>query len=133
LTTYLLDTCAVSDFFRGIGDAAKHLKSIPPEQVALSSVTEMEVIYGFLLNPSAQRKFEQAFTGICSVATILPFDRDCARTAARIRAKLKIAGMTIGPWDLLIAATAVTHDCTLVTSNTAEFERIGELKLEKWR
>jgi tRNA(fMet)-specific endonuclease VapC len=41
--------------------------------------------------------------------------------------------MTIGPWDLLIAATAVTHDCTLVTSNTAEFERIGELKLENWR
>ena len=38
----------------------------------------------------------------------------------------------IGANDLLIAATAVSFELTLVTHNLREFSRIKGLKLEDW-
>ncbi len=35
-------------------------------------------------------------------------------------------------FDLLIAATALAHDRTLVTNNLDHFNRIPELQLENW-
>lgn len=40
--------------------------------------------------------------------------------------------VTIGANDLLIAAHARALGLTLVTNNTAEFERARDLKLENW-
>jgi tRNA(fMet)-specific endonuclease VapC len=36
------------------------------------------------------------------------------------------------PEDLLIAATALAHDLTLVTHSLREFSRIAGLKIEDW-
>lgn len=38
----------------------------------------------------------------------------------------------IGPIDILIAGTALSHGATLVTHNTGEFERIEGLSLVDW-
>ena len=62
----------------------------------------------------------------------LPFDDSCADTYGRVRAQLERAGTPIGPNDLMIAAIAVTHNLTLVTHNTREFERIPGLSLTDW-
>ena len=40
--------------------------------------------------------------------------------------------MLIGPYDTLIAGTAMAHQATLVTRNTKEFGRIGKLQVENW-
>jgi tRNA(fMet)-specific endonuclease VapC len=63
----------------------------------------------------------------------LPFDAAAAREAGRLRAKLEAAGLMIGPYDVLLAAHAMTAGMTLVTDNTAEFGRITGLSLENWR
>ena len=47
-----------------------------------------------------------------------------ANAAAKIRSKLRKAGKPIGYYDLLIAATALANDLTVVTSNVKEFSRI---------
>jgi tRNA(fMet)-specific endonuclease VapC len=46
---------------------------------------------------------------------------------------LKTAGTPIGAYDLLIAATALTHNHIIVTSNLREFQRIPTLQIENWR
>ncbi len=46
--------------------------------------------------------------------------------------RLARAGAPIGPYDLMIAATAVSHNLTLVTHNTQEFSRVVGLKFEDW-
>jgi predicted nucleic acid-binding protein len=48
---------------------------------------------------------------------------------AFIRGELRANGQLIGDADLLIAATALEHDLTLVTQNLHHFNRIPGLKL----
>lgn len=62
----------------------------------------------------------------------MPFDDEAARHYGEIRATLETKGRLIGPNDLLIAATALAGDLTLVTHNTAEFSRVPGLRLEDW-
>ncbi len=45
---YLLDTCVVSDFVKGEPNTLKRLKAIAPSQIAISSITAMELRYGLV-------------------------------------------------------------------------------------
>jgi tRNA(fMet)-specific endonuclease VapC len=40
---------------------------------------------------------------------------------------------SIGPNDLVIAATALTTKATIVTANVREFSRVEGLTVENWR
>jgi len=55
---YLLDTCVVSDFAQGQAGVLARIKSVSPQDIAVSSVTEMEVAYGLRLNPSLSRRLK---------------------------------------------------------------------------
>jgi tRNA(fMet)-specific endonuclease VapC len=61
-----------------------------------------------------------------------PFDDDAASVYADIRHTLEVAGSTIGPYDLQIAAICRLHRLTLVTNNTGEFSRVNGLQIEDW-
>jgi len=52
--------------------------------------------------------------------------------AASIRVNLEQQGTPIGPYDILIAASALANNLTLVTDNTSEFKRVSGLKIEDW-
>jgi tRNA(fMet)-specific endonuclease VapC len=47
--------------------------------------------------------------------------------------RLRRLGTLIGPYDPMIAGCALNRGLVLVTSSTAEFKRLGKLKLEDWR
>jgi tRNA(fMet)-specific endonuclease VapC len=51
------------------------------------------------------------------------------RRFARIRGDLRARGLTIGDNDVMIAATALQHDLTLVSRNRTHFARISDLNL----
>jgi tRNA(fMet)-specific endonuclease VapC len=63
---------------------------------------------------------------------IIEFNDTDAEVFGIIRADLEKRGLVIGPYDMQIAAQAITRDLVLVTNNTAEFSRIPNLKLENW-
>ncbi|MBX9877435.1 MAG: PIN domain-containing protein [Candidatus Obscuribacterales bacterium] len=133
MSLYLLDTCTLSDFFAGNGNTKQKLGAMSPSSVALSTVTIMEILYGFELNLAIAKKFSTAFGSLCASVQILPFDQAAAEAASVVRAKLKVQGTPIGSFDLLIAATALASNSILVTSNTREFKRVDKLKIENWR
>jgi predicted nucleic acid-binding protein len=58
---------------------------------------------------------------------VIPFDADCAEQFGQVRAELRPKGINVDNMDLLIAATALVYDLTLVTHNTAHFENIPAL------
>lgn len=55
----------------------------------------------------------------------------CEHYAAQFT-RLRAAGTPIGANDLWIASHALADDCTLVTNNMREFERVAGLRLENW-
>ena len=48
------------------------------------------------------------------------------------RCALEATGRPIGERDLIIAATALSHGLTIVSSNTREFGRVPGLSVEDW-
>ena len=130
---YLLDTCTVSDFVKGQPNVLARIKAIPPNLIAVSALTRMEVAYGLTLNAERARKLAPVLQAFFSAIATLPFDEADAQAAAAIRAALKTKGQPIGAFDVLIAGTALARGLVVVTSNVGEFQRIGGLHVEDWR
>ncbi len=130
---YLLDTCVISDFIKGEAGTTARFKQTLPADIAISSVTVMELRYGLALNLQRAQKIEPAITSILSSVTILPFGVVEAEQTAHIRSALKSQGQPIGAYDVLIAATALQHNLIMVTANQREFERVTGLQTENWR
>ena len=63
---------------------------------------------------------------------LLEYDRDCANEFGRLRIQLRRTGIEVPSLDLLIASVAIAYDLTLVTQNTADFEKIPDLGLHDW-
>jgi predicted nucleic acid-binding protein len=53
--------------------------------------------------------------------------------AAEIYGSLRRRGQPISDADLLIAATALLHDLSLVTGNEDHFKRLDGLRIINWR
>ncbi|MCL2146468.1 MAG: PIN domain-containing protein [Synergistaceae bacterium] len=51
---------------------------------------------------------------------------------ARIKASLRKSGNIIDDFDILIGATAIENDLTLVTNNERHFSRIGKIRMVNW-
>lgn len=93
----------------------------------------MEVEFGLKLIAERERKIRPIWAVMLERIKINPFCAECAIAAATMRAKLKILGSPIGPYDVLIAGTALAHNLIMVTSNLKEFNRLPELEIEDWR
>ena len=130
---YLLDTCTVSDFVKGQPKVLARTKAMPPNLIAVSAITRMEVEYGLARNAERARKLAPVLDAFFSVITTLPFDEADAQAAAAIRAALKTKGQPIGAYDVLIAGTGLARGLVVVTSNLAEFQRVGGVQVEDWR
>lgn len=103
-----------------------------PEEVAISVVTLFELQYG--VEKSQYREHsEDALGKFLLPLTVIDLDRSAANEAAAIRAQLEKKGLSIGPYDLLIAGIARSRGMTLVTNNTKEFNIVSGLRLEDWR
>lgn len=129
---YLLDTNVCIGYLNGTSPRiVQQLERLAPNQVFLSSIVKVELLYGALRSKRTEavlarlREFFAPFP-------CLPLDDAGAEVAARIRATLADRGTPIGPNDLLIAATALANGLTLVSHNVREFERVEGLELEDW-
>ena len=107
------------------------IQTSAPSQLRISVMTEHELRYGIACNPNLRLRpvLERMLTMLQKVMV----DSDIAATAALVRADLRRQGQPIGPYDLLIAATALTHHLTVVTHNTREFSRVSGLSLQDWQ
>lgn len=129
--THLLDTDTCIGVLRQKPGMVQRLSQLAPADCAISMVTVYELFCGVekAQDPTRERQKVERFV---SVIIELPLDRAAAESAARIRASLEQQGLSIGPYDLLIAGQAIAGGLTLVTGNRQEFQRVSGLKLESW-
>lgn len=128
---FVIDTNTLIYFFKGMGNVSLNLLQTPPKDIAIPSIVVFELQVGIAKSTSPQKRQEQLAEFISAVA-VLPFGLQEAKRAAQIRVDLEKSGTPIGPYDILIAATAAANQATLVTHNTKEFGRIKGLDVVDW-
>ena len=131
MSLYLLDTNTLIYFFKGIGNVADNLLSKSPKDISIPSIALYELEVGIAKSKNPKKRREQ-LEALISRIKISSFGVKEAEMAATIRAALESKGTPIGPYDTLIAGTALSTNATLVTHNTKEFSRVNDLTLEDW-
>ena len=130
---YLLDTNICIYIINEKPDnVLRKFEQYPVHEFAISSITHAELQYG--VEKSKNKNTNQnALNEFLLPLTILPFHGKRLVTCyGEIRALLESKGKTIGPFDTLIAAHALSLDLTIVSNNIKEFSRIPNLKCENW-
>jgi tRNA(fMet)-specific endonuclease VapC len=129
---YLLDTNTCIIYLKGRNLSLKQkIETVPRQEIAVCSIVKAELCFGAMKSANPERNFalQQAF--LTQFAS-LPFDDLAATTFGVIRAQLEVKGISIGAYDLQIAAIALYNNLALVTHNTREFERVEGLQVEDW-
>jgi tRNA(fMet)-specific endonuclease VapC len=93
----------------------------------------MEIEYGLMLNPARARKIEPMIRSLLRDLQLFAYEPEDATATAAVRTALAKRGTPIGPYDVMIAGTALRRGLIMVTSNGDEFARIDGLIVEDWR
>lgn len=137
---YLLDTNVISEMRKlKSGRAAPNVQhwanSVPTSQLYVSVITLLELKFGIL---QLMRKdirqgqilkewlFDQVL--VLFADRILLVDSEIALRCAELHVPI-----TASRYDSLIAATALVHNMTVVTRNTADFVSTGVPVLNPWQ
>ncbi len=102
------------------------------EDVAVSAVTASELLHGVhRARTPCQRHRRQAFVeGLLAQFPVVGFDLTVARVHASLWADLAKRGVAVGERDLMIGATAIAKDYTLVTRDRRSFSKISGLSVQ---
>ena len=101
-------------------------------ELFLSSVSIAEMEYGASKSQNREKN-RQALLDFCTdFDNIIDFTTEDTEAYGLIRAYLEKNGKVIGPYDMQIAAQAMTRNLTIITNNYDEFVRIPWIKVEDW-
>ncbi len=129
---YLLDTNICIYFMKNQSALlSQKILSHSPSELLLSSITVFELEYGAEKSNWGSRTREKLALFLAPF-NILPFSSKDAVFAGRLRGYLEKQGTPIGPYDVQIAAQALSGGHTLITHNVGEFSRVPNIKLEDW-
>lgn len=127
--SYLVDSDWIVDWLKGKAPAVQLLQTLAStDTLALSTITYGEVFEGIYYGQN-RAHIERIFHHFLRGTVVLPVTRRIAHQFAIIRGDLRHRGQTIGDPDVLIAATALHHNLTLVTQNRRHFQGIAGLVL----
>ncbi len=126
----LLDTCFLIDLQKEWvrkkpGPATGYLSTWREEEFAISVITALEFLEGYG-DPSDGESSLSPFRQIELTG------RAC-RIGSRVRRVLRQRSELIGDFDILIAATAMNEDASLVTGNSRHFQRVDGLRVGTYR
>ena len=126
---YLVDSDWLIDYLDGVPEAVVLLGSLTDEGVAFSVVTYMEAFEGTF--HSDRPELRATVDAKMRMFPILGVSEEVARQCARIRFDLRAQGRRVRTraLDLLVAATALEYDLTLVARNRDDFRDVPGLRL----
>lgn len=129
---YLLDTnICIYLINRRPAYVVERIKRLKPNQVKLSAVSMGELEYG-ASKSNFREKNRNALIDFASGFEIIAFTDMDAEVYGVVRSDLEKRGIVIGPYDMQIAAQAISRRLVLVTNNVREFSRVKNLKIENW-
>lgn len=128
---YMLDTNIVIYTIKNRPDEVRRAFNRHDGQMAISTVTFGELIYGAERSSQPEKNME-VIEGMTARLEVLSFESQDAAHFGQLRAELMNSGRPIGPYDMMIAGHARARGLILVTNNSREFERVPGLRIENW-
>lgn len=127
---YLLDTNICIYFLKGLYDLGQRIENVKNENCYVSEITIAELKFG-AENSQHKEKNRKTVADFVSLFTIIPIFSSLD-VYAKEKARLRKKGIPLDDFDLLIGATAIANNLTLVTRNVSDFERLERIQVENW-
>ena len=128
--SFLLDTDICSAYVKGdrtvFGRFLQHLGQL---HISVATLGELWT-WGLRANAPARRL--TGLTNLLSDVTVLDATPPVARKFGEVEAQLLDRGHAVTEFDLLIAATALVHDLTLVPHNVQDFAHVPCPRVADW-
>lgn len=128
---YLIDTNIIIYSLkndRAVNNRFRETANIPK---SISVITYGELVYGAKKSQHVERSLATTYR-IAELFPIIDVNRSIMDLFGEIKNNLERQGNTIDDMDVLIAATALSHNLILVTNNTNHFSRVDDLRIENW-
>jgi len=129
---YLIDTDTIIFALRGDSGVLAKFEENKNLPISISMITYAELVFGAKRSQNEQKNMIKV-NHIRDIYPIEELNEGVMEVFADIKAKMFDKGIRIEDMDLLIAATAIYNELTLVTNNTKHFESIPNLKIENWK
>jgi tRNA(fMet)-specific endonuclease VapC len=128
---YMLDTNICIYTIKNKPDYVRDTFNQHQEQLCVSTVTIMELIYGAEKSSVPEKNMKVVESFLARLA-VLDYDHRAAEHTGQLRAELQRQGKPIGPYDQMIAGHTRSLGLVLVTNNVREFDRVPGLRIENW-
>ena len=125
---YLVDADWLIDAMSGRSHAVRTLDQLSTDGLAVSIIAVAEIYEGAFSTHDPEATLT-AFRQFLNAFALLSLSDSIVERFASLRVSLRRQGQLILERDLLIAATALDANLTLVTRNIRHFDRIAGLKL----
>lgn len=128
MISYLVDTSVIIDYLRGKERAVSLLNSL--EGDFFSSYVCLAELYEGVYRANNKKKTTEIIANFfATLSGIYGLNEEVAKKFGEIRADLKQKGTIIEDLDLMLGATCIVHDLTLITFNQKHFSHIKTLRL----
>ncbi len=129
---YLLDTDILVGWLGNSEKAVIKMNELVKKGgIAVSVLTTYEFSEASFMSDNPKKAFS-AVNELLNRIQEIGLDKLICADAGKIAAFLEQNGEASGYGDVLIAATAISHNLILVTRNIKHFEKIPDLKIEEW-
>ena len=125
---YLLDTDWIIEALAGREPAVRTLHKVAGSQVFASLISIGEFYEGAFTSSDPQVRIRELHRFLAPYE-VLGLNEPVMRRFAETRLALRRHGQIIPDFDILIAATALHHELTVLTFNRRHFQRIPDLRL----
>lgn len=128
----ILDSDHCVALLRGKLDLTDYVQ--PDEELAITAISVGELVHGAYKSARAADNLTRLDV-LLAALIFLPFDDLAAHQFGWLKAYLEQHGQPMSDLDLQIASISISQKATLVTHNTAHFERlvpVAGLLIEDW-
>ena len=125
---YLIDTNWVIDYLHKVPAVVRRFQELAPEGIGISIISLAELYEGVVQVADTERE-EHVLKTFLQQIKILPVDEPICRIFARERHRLRVTGDLIPDFDILIGATAIHHNLTVLTNNRRHFHRLQDITI----
>ena len=128
----LLDAATLAAAVKGRLPVILELHQLRPGQVATSVVSQVQAETGLRLEPRALARYGKLMKDLLGAVRVIEFGAPEAQQASQLAGYLAQQHESLSGFELILAATALTHGLTLVTDQPQRYLSVPGLNVDNW-